>query len=117
MKKLSALFLLLVSLDICSALGLGLCWIPSISTNVTGYKIYYGVTSGIYTNTIDVGNVTNCSVNNLDDSTTYYFAATAYAPDTLSTNSVVESAFSNETQWPLTQLSPPGFLFLKMDHR
>ncbi len=59
-------------------------------TDLAGYKIYYGTTSGSYTNNIDVGNVTTSVVNNLTDGRTYYFTATAYD------SSGIESSFSNE---------------------
>ena len=59
-------------------------------TDLAGYKIYYGPTSGSYTNTLDVGNVTTSVVNNLTDGLTYYFTVSAY------NSAGVESSFSNE---------------------
>jgi hypothetical protein len=67
-----------------------LAWTPSPSTNVTSYKIYWGVASGIYGNQLEVGNVTNAIAPALAYGTTYYFAATAL--DTPG----IESPFSNE---------------------
>jgi len=58
-------------------------------TNLAGYKIYYGLASGAYTNVIDVGNTTNYQIKGLD-SGTYYFAVTAYDTDGN------ESGYSNE---------------------
>jgi len=55
-----------------------LAWDPSLSTNVVGYKIYYGVASHTYTNVVDVGSATNVTIPGLVKGTTYYFAATAY---------------------------------------
>ncbi len=47
-------------------------------TDLTGYKIYYGTTSGTYTKTIPVGvNLTTYIVENLSNATTYYFVITA----------------------------------------
>ena len=75
---------------------LALVWKPSISTNVIGYKLYYGGQSGVYTNIVDVGNATNCVVSNIPTNVTHYFAATAY--DDMG----VESQFStNELEWPI----------------
>lgn len=68
-----------------------LAWNPSISTNVVGYKIYYGVASGVYNATNPVTGSTNVTVTGLIHGTTYYFAATAV--DALGD----ESPFSNET--------------------
>jgi hypothetical protein len=67
-----------------------LTWGASPDTSVIGYNIYYGSTSGVYTNEINVGNVTSATVFDLVAGVTYYFAATAYYADG------TESVFSNE---------------------
>jgi hypothetical protein len=59
-------------------------------TDLAAYKIYFGISSGNYTQSIDVGNVTSYTVTNLSTGTAYYFATTAYDA---SNN---ESSFSNE---------------------
>ncbi len=59
-------------------------WLPNSETNLTGYNIYYGTSSRNYTDVIDAGLPTpvngriQTTVNNLEEGTTYYFAATAY---------------------------------------
>jgi len=53
-----------------------LAWDPS--DGATGYNIYYGTTSKVYTSVVNVGNVTTFTFSNLANNTTYYFAATAY---------------------------------------
>jgi hypothetical protein len=58
-------------------------------TDLAGYKVYYGTTSGNYTEVIDAGNVTTYKVENLSPGT-YYFTVTAYD------NSGNESGYSNE---------------------
>jgi fibronectin type 3 domain-containing protein len=58
-------------------------------TDLNGYKIYYGTSSGNYTEVIDIGNVTSYTIGNLS-SGIYYFAVTAY------NTSGNESDFSNE---------------------
>lgn len=59
-------------------------------TDLAGYKIYYGVSSGEYTKVIIItDNITTYTIENLS-SGTYYFAVTAY--DTAGN----ESAYSNE---------------------
>jgi hypothetical protein len=71
-----------------------LAWDPSVSvTNVAGYYIYYGTSTGSYTNLVDVGLGTNGVVSNLVAGTAYYFAMTAY------TSSGLESDFSSEVVW------------------
>ena len=58
-------------------------------TDLAGFKIYYGTTSGSYTNSVTIGVINNYVID-LPINTTYYFAATAI-------NLVsVESGYSNE---------------------
>jgi uncharacterized repeat protein (TIGR02543 family) len=104
MKKKKVLFIflvftLLISLHPSSTFAgfATLSWDPpSINadgtplTDLAGYKIYYGTSSGNYSQSIDVGNVTTYSVNNLTDGLTYYFATTAHD------NSGNQSSLSNE---------------------
>jgi outer membrane lipoprotein-sorting protein len=47
-------------------------------TDLAGYRIYYGTSSGNYSQNINVGNVTTYTVDNLTEGATYYFTATAY---------------------------------------
>jgi hypothetical protein len=70
-----------------------LAWNSSPSTDVVGYHLYYGTASGIYTNDIVLGNVTNVTVSGLSGGVTYYFAMTAVGPDG------EESVLSNETSY------------------
>lgn len=58
-------------------------------TDLAGYRIHIGASSGTYTSSINVGNVTAYSMNNLVPGT-YYFVVTAY-----NTNGI-ESSYSNE---------------------
>lgn len=66
-----------------------LSWDPNTSTNIGGYNVYMGTTSGVYGPPINVGNVTSYVLNNLAIGT-YYFVVTDY--DT----SGLESLPSNE---------------------
>lgn len=65
-------------------------WDPNSEPDIAGYKVYYGLESGHYTTTLDVGNYTTCVVSDLDSDETYYFAVTAYNTDGY------ESDYSNE---------------------
>lgn len=58
-------------------------------TDLAGYKIYVGISSGAYMASVDAGNVANYSMNNLMPGT-YYFVVTAY--NTTGT----ESGYSND---------------------
>jgi len=75
----------------------GLSWnAPSTNTDGTpisglaGYNLYVGNASRSYQQKINVGNLTNYSVANLSDGSTYYFAVTAY------NSAGQESAYSAE---------------------
>jgi len=73
--------------------------------NVTGYRIYYGTSSGSNTHNKDVGNATEYPLVNLPlkEKTTYYFVVKAY-------NDNVESDGSNEliyTTPPAIDRTPP----------
>jgi len=68
-----------------------LAWDPA--ANAAGYRLYSGTTSHVYTQQIDVGNVTSTLVSNLIDGQTYFFAVTAYDATGL------ESPFSSEISY------------------
>src|SRR2546425_1714586 len=56
-----------------------LAWDANIESDLAGYRVHSGTSSGRYTlPTIDVGLVNDYSVPNLQANTTYYFMVTAY---------------------------------------
>jgi fibronectin type 3 domain-containing protein len=81
--------LLLCSCAQSMATDVEIAWNPSTSTNISGYKVYVGYSSGTYGPPITIGNQTAYTVGGLTDGT-YYFAVTAFD------NYGVESVFSNE---------------------
>jgi hypothetical protein len=87
------------------AANVTLAWDPSPDPQVAGYRIYYGVATGNYTNSAPVGMVTTATLTGLVVGTKYYFAATAF-----DTNGV-ESIFSNETSYtPVPSANQPPTL-------
>lgn len=88
--------------------SVSLAWDTSPDASVVGYKVYYGVAAGTYTNSAAVGNVTNATLTGLVNGTTYYFAASAID------GSGFESDFSNETAStiPLVANQPPTLVAL-----
>lgn len=50
----------------------------TLLTDLAGFRIYYGTSSGNYTSSIDVGNATSYTVTNLPVGVALYFALTAY---------------------------------------
>jgi hypothetical protein len=87
-----------------AAQSVTLGWNPSPGTNIVGYNIYYGVASGVYTNVVPVGNVTNGVVNNLVSGATYYFAATSLSSLGL------ESVYSTEISYAVPLPNQPPTL-------
>src|SRR3954464_15434979 len=58
-----------------------LSWNPNAEPDVTGYIVYYGTSSGDYTQRIDVASSTQLVLTNLPTNTVVYFAVTAYNAD------------------------------------
>ncbi len=73
----------------------------TLLTDLGGYRIHYGTSSGIYDYTQDVGSVVAWKVTNLTVGRVFYFAVTAYD---ISAN---ESTFYNEVSKTIHAL-PPG---------
>src|SRR3989442_5667507 len=70
------IILLLSFTSAAQAASLRLAWDPA--TSVAGYRLYWGTQSGIYTNTIDIGNQTSGVANGLITGVTYFFTIPAY---------------------------------------
>ncbi len=78
-------------------------------TDLAGYNLYYGTSSGNYTNTIHVGNATTYTLNLSVGS--YYFVATAYnslGVESSDSNQVVKTVLADTTPPNVTALSIPG---------
>jgi len=93
MEKASCLniaILFVVSITGLIAGDVTMTWDPSASTDIAGYKLYWGESSKQYSESVDVGKSTTHTITGLSSGQTYYFAVTAY-------NSIgLESDFSNE---------------------
>ena len=98
-----------LSLSICAgstALGAEtgsatLAWDSSPQPDLAGYILYYGTSSRIYPNAINIGNVTSYTVSGLLPGVTYFFAVTDY------NGSGTESPFSDEITYQVP-LNPPA---------
>jgi hypothetical protein len=90
---LSVAFLILLPLiQIVDAGRVMLAWDPSPSSDILGYRVYVGVASRSYSESIDVGNSTTHTFQSIDNTKTHYFAVRAY-------NHTGESGFSNEVTY------------------
>lgn len=94
--------LVLLWLAILPAFGASvtLAWDASPSPEVTGYKIYVGPSSRVYTNIVTLSNVLTCTISNLNKGNTYFFTATAYDASGL------ESDYSNEVSYTVPPIFP-----------
>ena len=82
-----------------------LAWDPPASAaNIASYNLYYGGSSGIYTNVVLAGTATNATITALVPGATYYFAATTV--DTLG----LESDFSDEASYSVAGVNQPPTL-------
>jgi len=69
---------------------ISLSWDPVAHEDLAGYRLYYGTSPGVYTESMDVGLVTQATLSGLDDCTTYYIATKAVTGD-----GTESEAFSN----------------------
>ena len=76
-------------------------WDANTESDLSGYRIYQGTSSGSYNDALDVGDKTSFSINNLVVGTTYFFVVTAYD---FAGN---ESLFSEEVSFNPTLEKPP----------
>jgi len=84
-------------------------WNPNPEINLSGYKIHFGVESGLHPNSVDVGspaiidNTVSATLTGFTEGTTYYFVATAYDVDGF------ESNISQEIAWTAPATTNPDY--------
>jgi hypothetical protein len=67
---------LVLSISAAYSAQVSIAWDPGTGP-IAGYNVYYGVSTGQYTNSLDAGNNLSCTLQNLSSST-YYIAALDY---------------------------------------
>lgn len=82
------------------AAQVNLSWLANSESNISGYKIYYGTSSGNYTSSFNVGLTTSYNLTGVTSGQTYYFALTAY------NSSFLESNYSPEVSITVSGSSP-----------
>lgn len=110
----------LVTTPVFASLAVTLAWDANPETDLVGYKLSYGTASGAYTNVISTGLVTEISVPNLVEGTTYYFAVAAVnaaGAQSLNSNEVSYSFTTSGTVVPPTVVttSPTGKTVIYVD--
>ena len=99
----------LVTAPVFASFAVTLAWDANPETDLVGYKLSYGTASGTYTNVISTGLVTEISVPNLVEGTTYYFAVAAVnaaGAQSLNSNEVSYSFTTSGTVVPPTVVVP-----------
>ena len=76
-----------------------LAWNANPESDVAGYKVHFGTQSGVYTNVVDVGKVTQALLPQLEMGSTYFMAVSAY------NSTGLESPRS--TEFSVTAATPP----------
>ena len=98
------LLVALLSFNLRAANSVTLAWDPSPDTNVAGYYLCHGFSSGNYTVTnVCPGPVTNCVVYNLIPYAVYFFAVAAYSKDGLMSDWSNEVTYTNNPAAPLPE--------------
>ncbi len=105
---LAALVLLSSSLPARASSSVTLGWDPGPNFAPTGYRLYYGTTSGSYNQMVDVGNVNSTTISNLGAGTTYYFAVTEYNASGTESPASAEVSFVAPRAGPTVSLASPG---------
>lgn len=112
LRPIVTLLLLAASATLIQAAQLlTLDWDAPLDATVTGYKLYWGVASGMETNFIDVGTATTGSVDieMYPDGTTIYFVARSYNAQGIESEPSNEVAYTKQpppTPTPTPQPSP-----------
>jgi len=81
-------------------------WAANSESDLAGYKVYQGTSTGVYDQSIEVGNVTTYTKSNLQAGLTYYFALTAY--DVSGNESYPSPEVSKYIQDSSLDLTPPS---------
>jgi hypothetical protein len=91
-----------------TAAQITLAWDPNPEPDIDGYRLHYGVASGLYSESLDVGNTTTAIVPDLTDATTYFFIVTAYS--TAGLESLPSNEVSANVGVDTVPPAPPGSL-------
>ncbi len=86
---------------------ISLAWNASPSSDVSGYIVRYGTTSGVYSSATNVGNQTSASVTGLQAGQTYYLVVTACNAAGVESLPSNEATYQAAMNLPVIMLSDP----------
>lgn len=86
----------------CASFG----WDPNTEADIAGYRLYYGSSSGNYTQSVDVGKVTQATLSGLTAGNTYYAAVAAYNTAALEGTKSTEVSFTTAVTTPPASSTP-----------
>jgi hypothetical protein len=72
-------------------------WEAVANQSVTGYKVYWGTSSGVYNHTVDAGNMTSVIIGDFSEGVQYFSAITAYSATGEESNFSTELSFTYDT--------------------
>ena len=84
--------------------SVALAWNGSPSPEVTGYRIYLGTASGVYSSSVAVGNVTTLTIPGLASGVTYFLAITAHDANGQESDFSNEIIYTTPTGFPIVQI-------------
>jgi len=119
-RPLSLVFvalLILLTPQVALSSQVTIAWDANSQSQVKGYKLYYGTSSGQYTTNADVENQTAATLSGLQAGTTYFFAATAYDSYGNESNYSQELSFTiphNAQSQSITLNLPSGWVLLSL---
>lgn len=76
-RLLVALFVAVFSAENASAAAVNLTWNSNPESNITGYRVSYGSSPGVYPNTVNIGTTPAAAISGLSEGVTYYFVVAA----------------------------------------
>ena len=108
LRLLFLLVLLIISLTGLNSFAADatLAWDPSPDQDVASYQLYWGTSSGNYSNSFNVGNTTSAVVSNLVAGQTYYFVATAFNTANMESLPSNEISYTPPTPTPTPSPTP-----------
>ncbi len=77
-KKMMMVMVLVGIVSVAHGATVRISWNGNSESDLAGYKVYYGTTSGSYSTTVNAGLNTNVDIPGLTEGVTYYFAVTAF---------------------------------------